>query len=167
MDDRKSPPAYSPFTRITVTELPGNVWRMADSPTSMPSMTGATFEGLASEFSSVGFSEACTTALAGPVSRAMPLNPMSVASAWADALTTLRMMNVRSRAGCDEPSSVANPEPGKPQGRDARRAPRPRHGRRQPGADPAARRSPGPGIAAAIVTESEDGGEFQNDVGIG
>src|SRR5271166_5269553 len=62
-DDRKSPSAYSPFTRITVTELPGNVWRMADSPTSMPSVTWATLEGLASEFSSVGLSE---------VSRARP-----------------------------------------------------------------------------------------------
>lgn len=68
--------AYFPFTRSTATELPGKVWRMADSPTLMPNMAEATFDGLASKYSSVGLSEESTTALAGPIRRAMPSNPM-------------------------------------------------------------------------------------------
>ena len=85
--------SHSPLSRMTDTELPGKAWRKAVSPTSMPSVTGATFEGLASEFSSVGFSDVSTTALAGPRRRLMPVNPMSVVRASADVLTTLRMIS--------------------------------------------------------------------------
>src|SRR5271157_5367608 len=84
-------------------------------------------------------------------------------------------------AGCDEPSSQLNPLPSalKPIiGRESRT--------RQPSGSGCAGVlfGPGtvaggqgqirwcgvvqrPGVAAAIVSESEDGGEFQNDVGIG
>ena len=54
---------------------------MDDPATSMLCVIGTTFEGLVSEFSSVGFSEVSTIALTGPVMRATPLKPMSVASA--------------------------------------------------------------------------------------
>ena len=185
VDDRKSPSAYSPFTRITVTELPGNVWRMADSPTSMPNVTGATLDGLASEFSSVGLSEASTTALAGPVSRAMPRNPMSVASVEADALTTLRMMSpLDSSRVADAWSDFIL---GGSLSGGVRRTFIGRESRTRQASGPGCAGvllGPGtvdggqgqiqrcgvvqrPGVAAAIVTESEDDGEFQNDVGIG
>ena len=110
---------------------------------------------------------------------------MSVASAWADALTTLRMMSpldfsrvadawsdfilggllsggvrrtfigresrIRQASGPECAGVLLGPGTvDGSQGQIQRRGVVQR-----------------PGVAAAIVTESEDGGEFQNDVGIG
>lgn len=139
VNDRKFPPVYSPFTRITVTALPGNVWRMADSPALMQSVTGTTLGGLASEFSSVGLSEASTFILGGLLSG-------GVRRAFIGRESRTRQV---SEPGC----AGVLLGPGTVDG-----------SQRQIQRRGVVQR---PGVAAAIVTESEDGGEFQDDVGTG
>ena len=61
-------------------------------------VTGATFVGSVSEFSSVAFSEVSTVAWAGPWTVLTPLSLMSVDSSDLDVLTTFRMTSPVSLA---------------------------------------------------------------------
>src|SRR5271157_1363984 len=115
----------------------------------------------------------------------MPLNPMSVASAWADALTTLRMTSPLdfSRVAdawsdfileCLLSGGVRRTFIGRES--RTRQASGPEcagvllgPGTVDGGQGQIQRRGvvQRPGVAAAIVTESDDGRELQDDVGIG
>ncbi len=89
---RSASPYFSAFTRSTVTECGGKVWRNFCPTPLMVSARGATLVGSLIEFSSVGL-PLRTMALAAGCTPLAPYRSICVARASAETVTTLRMMS--------------------------------------------------------------------------